>query len=382
MLSAVRKLVGVLMLAAASLVASTWSAASRADETVPAPPVEEKPVVEKVETIETPTPADETLPLTETLPTAADTAADSPNTESTRGSNVGDDDTTPRLFDPSAEVKEFARKLSEQLDAHAPRKQPKPRPAWNAALREEACPGDCPVCGGPLGQADDYTMNGPKRERSRWQKIPHVDWLFQNIEAKDADDSNQLEEKLQPGEPAQVILELREKLGNSAVNGTEFTVKPEAFAKWVRALDRELSEQESQRSGASEQVMPAPLETSIDADEATISALRAASRQLDDAAELLEQQNLFERADELREQADRLRRDARAYLKERAVPATNERTEIKNASDAKSIDCHVPLIVKFAGDCLAGFRESFELRHPLNKGAFFSGVLLGQPATR
>ncbi len=378
MLSAVRKLVGVLMLAAASLAVSTWAAASRANETVPAPNVDQKPADEK---IETPTPADETLPLTESPPAAADTVADSPNTESTSGNNPGDDDATPRLFDPSAGVKEFARKLSEQLDAHAPRKQPKPRSAWNAALREEMCPGDCPVCGGPLGQADDYTMNGAHRQRSRWQKIPHVDWLFQNLDAKDADvdESTEPEEKLQPGEPAEVILELREKLGNSALKGSEFTVKPEAFAKWVRALDRELSEQESQRADASEQVMPAPVEPSLDADEATISALRAASRQLDDAAELLEQQNLFERADELREQADRLRRDARAYLKERAVPAANERTEYRAKPTADMAGRFMPLDWNVSDISLAKFLEAFELRHGAspNTASIFTYGLTG-----
>jgi hypothetical protein len=112
--------------------------------------------------------------------------------------------------------------------------------------------------------------------------------------------------------------------------------------------------------------MPMPVEPSIDADEATISALRAASRQLDDAAELLEQQNLFDRADELREQADRLRRDARAYLKERAVPPTNQRTDCQAKTADDLARCFVPLDWNGAEISFAKFLEAFELRHGLS----------------
>jgi hypothetical protein len=114
-----------------------------------------------------------------------------------------------------------------------------------------------------------------------------------------------------------VILELRERLGNSALEGSEFTVKPDALAKLIRALDRE-SQQEEQAppvySAPEETFRQPPMEEVAD-HQSEISALRLASRQLEEAADVLEQQNLFERADELREQADRLRSDARAYLR-------------------------------------------------------------------
>jgi hypothetical protein len=54
--------------------------------------------------------------------------------------------------------------------------------------------------------------------------------------------------------------------------------------------------------------LPAANETSID-------ALRQASRELDLAADVLEEQNLFERADQLRVMADELRRDSRGAVR-------------------------------------------------------------------
>jgi hypothetical protein len=323
--------------------------------------------VEARETLPVPAaeaPAEELPPASGKLP-AAESATD-------------DVEAVQQAIDPDAEVAEFARRLSEKLKITGPRRRPTPRPAWESMLAEESCPADCPVCGAPLADSDDSLL--ARRNHSRWRKVPHVDWLFQDIDVKDMDldAAGEREEKLQPGEPAQVILELREKLGASAVRGTEFTVEPKAFARWVRALDREHPPE------APEVAVEVPQTTypqyveenaaAANVDEATISALRGASRQLDDAAELLEQQNLFERADELRDQADRLRRDARAYLKERIVPAPDATTQRKASAAIQAVAGRVPLAIEFFEDSLAAFRKAFETRHPESNRIFQTSI--------
>ncbi|HEV7225977.1 MAG TPA: hypothetical protein VGN42_24945 [Pirellulales bacterium] len=234
-------------------------------------------------------------------------------------------ETAPGLFEANPEVLEFARKLNEQLQAAETRKPSKLRSGWSGGLRPDACPSNCPICGTPVKPAEDFTIGaGPGAPARK----PTANWLFQEVDVENlqGDRSRDAEDKLSPGEPAQVILDLRERLGASALEGSEFTVKPDALAKLIRALDREARQQETLSQLEPESWTPptpswsAAAAPSSPADEATISALRAASRQLDEAAELLEQQNLFERADELREQADRLRRDARGFLQERCVP--------------------------------------------------------------
>ncbi|HXT60799.1 MAG TPA: hypothetical protein VN699_19330 [Pirellulales bacterium] len=230
-------------------------------------------------------------------------------------------ESAPGLFEANPEVLEFARKLNEQLQAAETRKPSKLRSRWSDGLRPDACPGNCPICGTAMKPTEDFTI-GPAARK------PTANWLFQDIDVEhlQGDRSGDTEDKLSPGEPAQVIMDLRERLGASALEGSEFTVKPDALAKLIRALDREARQQETLSQLEPEPWPTAPptwsaaAPSSSPADEATISALRAASRQLDEAAELLEQQNLFERADELREQADRLRRDARGFLQERVVP--------------------------------------------------------------
>jgi hypothetical protein len=240
-------------------------------------------------------------------------------------------ESAPGLFEASPEVLEFARKLNEQLQAAETRKPSKLRAGWSARLRPEICPGNCPICGTPVKAAEDFTIGAAPGAHAR---KPPANWLFQEIDVENlqGDSSSDAEEKLRPGEPAQVILDLRERLGASALEGSEFTVKPDALAKLIRALDREARQQEPPAQldtpswcepaspSWSDAPAPAPAPPSFADDEATISALRAASRQLDEAAELLEQQNLFERADALREQAHELRQDARSFVRERTVP--------------------------------------------------------------
>ncbi len=209
-------------------------------------------------------PVDELPPASEKSPAAASASADV--------------EAAQHAIDPEAEVAEFARRLSEKLKITGPRRRPTPRPAWESMLTEESCPDDCPVCGAPLAASDDSLL--ATRKDSRWRKVPHVDWLFQDIDVKDMDleAAGERDEKLQPGEPAQVILELREKLGAGAVRGTEFTVEPKAFARWVRALDRENPPEAPEVAVEVPQTSyPQYVEDSAapaNVDEATISALR------------------------------------------------------------------------------------------------------------
>ena len=267
-------------------------------------------------TVGVPARADEELPPPAPTEAEAETAA--PETPPAVDSPL-------RLLEENSEVQEFARKLNEQLERKEPRKTARRRSAGIEQLRpdalsDDACDPHCPICGATVKPADDLSLEavlvGPTRKPA-----PR---LYEEIEIGKLRDSapDDDEAKLLPGEPAQVILELRERLGASALEGSEFKVKPDALAKLIRALDREAQQAEQQASESPPPVEPptVPEPQSTADHEAAISALRLASRQLDEAADVLEQQNLFERADELRVQADRLRHDARALLPERLVP--------------------------------------------------------------
>lgn len=247
-------------------------------------------------------------------------------------------DSPRRLLEESPDVQEFARRLNEKLQAEDERKHG--RSPWLSgetytqavsrlnkskkdALNGESCDANCPICGAAVKSVGDVTLE----KLGLRPRKPAAHWLFQDIDVGDLRDEAADKDgaKLRPGEPAQVILELRERLGNSALEGSEFTVKPDALAKLIRALDREAQQEEPAPPvySAPEESLPQPPAEEAADHQAEISALRLASRQLDEAADVLEQQNLFERADELREQADRLRRDARAYLQDpSAAPPT------------------------------------------------------------
>ncbi|HEV3024053.1 MAG TPA: hypothetical protein VGX76_16370 [Pirellulales bacterium] len=136
-------------------------------------------------------------------------------------------------------------------------------------------------------------------------------------------------EKLRPGEPAQVILELKERLGDGALEGTEFADSPDVLVKVIRALEAEQREQADSEAETADlpwsrfsrgtaprhsepEAADAPQPRHLAAaNEAAIGTLRAASRDLDLAAEALEEQELYRRADQLRALADELRRDSR-----------------------------------------------------------------------
>lgn len=293
-------------------------------------------------------------------------------------------DSPLRLLEESPEVQEFARRLNEKLQAEEKRKTgparswrfdssacslPVSRPMKSAkgALSAESCDGNCPICGAAVKSEGDVTLE----KLGMRPRKPAAHWLFEDIDVGELRDEseNKGEAKLLPGEPAQVILELRERLGNSALEGTEFRVKPDALAKLIRALDREAQQEELAPPiyATPDEPLPAPPVEDAADHQAEISALRLASRQLEEAADVLEQQNLFERADELREQADRLRRDARAYLQEKGA-SQSVPSSFDQSSAPKLIE--QPVIQAVALQPVQGEFASFlksSRRNPLGK---------------
>ncbi|HVC97934.1 MAG TPA: hypothetical protein VND64_29960, partial [Pirellulales bacterium] len=98
----------------------------------------------------------------------------------------------------------------------------------------------------------------------------------------------------------------------------------------IRALEaeQELDEEENESDRRSSEA-PQPLSAGMVVEpRSRIDALRGASSHLDEAANYLEEQDLFERADEIRALADKLRRDARAAV----AAAAPERMRSDHAS--------------------------------------------------
>jgi hypothetical protein len=167
------------------------------------------------------------------------------------------------------------------------------------------------------------------------------------------EDSDECPLQLKPGEAAQEILDVARRLGPGPLHGTIFDDEPatalvripgtdrcfraqrnsESMARAIRSLEardrqqryegpnieaafEDSAEQEPQRAA---EIVPgiAPFEQTIPQGETLqgtaeqIDALRQAGRMLEKAANLLEEQALYERADELRGQAQQLREDAR-----------------------------------------------------------------------
>lgn len=177
------------------------------------------------------------------------------------------------------------------------------------AMRRVALWGDCcPICGRPPAgndhkQTETDCPGGP---------LPRQQVL-------DVEDSQPAQgpapAPLRAGEPAQVILDTQKRLGKSVTDGTEFGGSPELLIQWIRILDEEnrrrhLAQDEADQVESSE---PTELDTSVTA-RSQVETLRLACRQLQEAADLLEEQNLFEAADSLRSFADVLRRQSRHKL--------------------------------------------------------------------
>jgi hypothetical protein len=166
--------------------------------------------------------------------------------------------------------------------------------------------------------------------------------------ADDFSDEGSLQ--LQPGEPALEILEVARRLGPGPLHGTIFDDESttegvptagikecfrsqrsgESLARAIQSLEaRERAQQDDSpniEAAFEDSVEPEsihapetfdraervdPQASSLGATTARIEALRQAGKMLEKAANLLEEQNLYERADELRSQAQFLRQDAR-----------------------------------------------------------------------
>lgn len=193
----------------------------------------------------------------------------------------------------------------------------------------------CPFCGQWRHEDPDSAMASdlPKSglERSTFRAGPGP------VAAADAADDEG--EALRSGEPAEVILEMRKRLGASMLDGTDFSGPPDLLVKWIRALDAENRLRQAEEYPACDADDGRELGPRNDL-AAQVAALRDASRQLQAAAELLEDQNLFEPSDEIRTLADRLRRQSRQKLnaddrdREGNLRKTGERAERRE--DAKT----------------------------------------------
>ncbi|HQU42345.1 MAG TPA: hypothetical protein PK867_06010 [Pirellulales bacterium] len=182
------------------------------------------------------------------------------------------------------------------------------------AIRRLAGWGDsCPMCGKP--HADDenaadagVVLKAPAAER------PVLSYHRLARQAGDAPSP----QALRAGEPAQVILDTQKRLGKSVLEGTEFSGSPELLVQWIRALDEENRRRQAAQPAASPYDS---IEVALEEDlpvtaHSQVVALREACRQLQQAADVLEEQNLFESADALRTAADGLRRQSREKVGE------------------------------------------------------------------
>ncbi|HEX4148413.1 MAG TPA: hypothetical protein VHY20_05475 [Pirellulales bacterium] len=134
---------------------------------------------------------------------------------------------------------------------------------------------------------------------------------------------------LDEGEPAKVILDIREQVGPKLLEGTIFgeagwraratgeAQRPDSHAVLVRCIrdlaqDREACDDTCESHCEFAEAAPPEVAATPPAMAAAVPALRQASRQLDQMAELLEEQKLYDRADQLRDMAQQMREQARA----------------------------------------------------------------------
>lgn len=210
--------------------------------------------------------------------------------------------------------------------ALAPLVRPAVRPG--GVLNRLACgDGACPLCGRACPTADDQEAPDGNDEGVRLlRKTPLFQRLLaqRHVRGEASSPDGKKPERLRPGEPAQVILDLKRRLGNDVYDGTEFGGSPEAMIEWIRTLDEENRRQPT-NPDATEQhgdAAATPLPPSDGASAIEIDALRQAARKLGESADLLEEQNLFDSADEVRSAADALRRKARERV-HAAEPSTD-----------------------------------------------------------
>jgi hypothetical protein len=159
--------------------------------------------------------------------------------------------------------------------------------------------------------------------------------------------SKQERHRLRPGETANILVQVRERLGSNALRGTsfddqasgdaskadesDFEPSPQTFVEWIQALDEEhvaagISQGPEDTCPAGSPLCAAAAQPSgegvacegpaLDAEQAAlrIEILRKSSRELSRTAELLEEADLFDQADEIHRIAGELRNQARAVV--------------------------------------------------------------------
>lgn len=179
------------------------------------------------------------------------------------------------------------------------------------AMRRVALWGDCcPICGHPASGKEPAAVPEPNNRLTQKRML--------DVEEPDTKQGKEATpEPLRAGEPAQVILDTQKRLGKSVTDGTEFGGSPELLIKWIRILDEEnrrqqLALEETLRSEPDDE---ANEEGAMNL-RSQVETLRQACRQLQETADLLEEQNLFQSADLIRGFADALRRQSRHKLQE------------------------------------------------------------------
>lgn len=190
----------------------------------------------------------------------------------------------------------------------------------------------CPLCGQECGTAEDDSDEDDARDRpaggSLLSKAPFLQRFLVSAHADHGDSKSEAQREsadLRPGEPAQVILDLKRRLGSDVYEGTQFGGSTKALVDWIRALDeqdrRQPPQPDADEPASDPSITASSPQTAGAATE--IDALRKAARKLGEAADLLEEQNLFDPADEVRLVADELRLRARERIQ--ASQASSEK---------------------------------------------------------
>ncbi len=140
----------------------------------------------------------------------------------------------------------------------------------------------CPLCGQKCGDDEDETRDRDA-SGSLLSKAPFLQRFFVRARAERADSKSEAQREsadLRPGEPAQVILDLKRRLGSDVYEGTEFGGSTKALVDWIRALDEQDRRQPPQPDAAeppSDLPVVAPPPTAAVA-AIEIDALRKAAR--------------------------------------------------------------------------------------------------------
>jgi hypothetical protein len=212
-------------------------------------------------------------------------------------------------------------------------------------LKVEAAPA-CPFC----GRSPQDGENAPVVSDLPKSALDRSNFQSEAGPASAAGQEND-PETLRPGEPAEVILEMRRRLGVSQLDDTDFSGPPDLLVKWIRALDDDNRRRQAEEAQAAELGDYAEGDSECDQETGWQSgvreqagALRDASRQLQAAAELLEDQNLFESSDEIRALADRLREQSRQKLSDVGVTSgcnlrrMGQRAETRQDAKTRTIE--------------------------------------------